>query len=359
MLPPLGLITVAAMLPREWPVRLADLNVRALDPAELDWADVVFVSGMLIQRESLHAVAREARAHGKRVVAGGAYASTSPDALAAEVDCVVVGEAESLMPALVGGARAAAAALPARLKADDYPDVRTVPTPRYELLDVVRLPIDGRAVEPRLSVQLRVLRHHRDLRAPRAHQDAGAAPRRARRHPCHRLSRLALHRRRQLHRQQGRSAAPARPARRLDARARRSLLPLHRGEPEPRLRRRAHRRHGRRRLQLDLHRHRDAVGRGAAPHPEAAEHHRRPRGGRRQADGARPRGDGRVHRRLRHRRRRGRRAAARVDRPLADPAGDGGPAHRAAVRRSSSGASSAKGGSSTNRAATTSCAPTS
>jgi radical SAM superfamily enzyme YgiQ (UPF0313 family) len=135
MLPPLGLITVAALLPRAWPVRLLDLNVRALDPAELDWADVVFVSGMLIQRESLHAVARAARARGKPVVAGGAYASTSPDALQAEVDCVVVGEAEEVMPSLVT-ALERGAALPPRLEADDYPDVQTVPTPRYDLLDV-------------------------------------------------------------------------------------------------------------------------------------------------------------------------------------------------------------------------------
>src|SRR5258706_1340676 len=97
MLPPLGLLTVAALLPRAWEVRLSDLNVRPLDPADLDWADVVFVSGMLIQRPSLHEVARAAHAHGKRVVAGGAYASTSADALAPDVDCVVIGEAENVI----------------------------------------------------------------------------------------------------------------------------------------------------------------------------------------------------------------------------------------------------------------------
>src|SRR5262249_41388712 len=60
---------------------------------------------------------------------------TSPDALAAEVDCVVVGEAEALMPSLVA-ALEHGAPLPPRLEADDYPDVTTVPTPRYDLLDV-------------------------------------------------------------------------------------------------------------------------------------------------------------------------------------------------------------------------------
>ena len=136
MLPPLGLLTVAALLPASWPVRLADLNVRPLADADLDWADVVFVSGMLVQRQSLHAVARAARARGKRVVAGGAYASTSPDALASEVDCVVVGEAEELIGELVT-ALERGGPLPPRLEAAEYPDVKTaVPTPRYDLLDI-------------------------------------------------------------------------------------------------------------------------------------------------------------------------------------------------------------------------------
>jgi radical SAM superfamily enzyme YgiQ (UPF0313 family) len=135
ILPPLGLLTVAALLPPDWQVRLCDLNVRTLDPAELDWADVVFISGMLIQRDSLHAVARAARARNKPVVAGGAYASTSPDALASEVDCVVVGEAEGLMAELVV-ALESGGPLPARLESRDYPDVKTVPVPRFDLLDV-------------------------------------------------------------------------------------------------------------------------------------------------------------------------------------------------------------------------------
>src|SRR5437762_14121378 len=90
LLPPLGLLTVAALLPRQWQVRLVDCNIEPLEADALAWADVVFVSGMLIQRETLHEVARQARALGKLVVAGGAYAATSPDALAPHVDCVVV-----------------------------------------------------------------------------------------------------------------------------------------------------------------------------------------------------------------------------------------------------------------------------
>src|SRR5262249_11046221 len=125
ILPPLGLLTVAALLPPDWQVRLCDMNVRPLDPAELDWADVVFLSGMLIQREALHEVARGARQRGKRVVVGGAYASTSPDALAAHADCVVVGEAEELIAPLAQ-ALASGDALPPRLQASTRPDVSTI-----------------------------------------------------------------------------------------------------------------------------------------------------------------------------------------------------------------------------------------
>jgi len=50
--PPLGLITLAAELPSSWELRLVDLNVSALDPADLDWADTVFIGGMLIQAPS-------------------------------------------------------------------------------------------------------------------------------------------------------------------------------------------------------------------------------------------------------------------------------------------------------------------
>jgi radical SAM superfamily enzyme YgiQ (UPF0313 family) len=134
ILPPLGLITVAAMLPRSWDVRLCDLNVRPLDDRELDWCDVVFLSGMLIQRDSFIEVAARAHARHKRVVAGGSYASTSSDEAAAYADCVVVGEAEDLIPSLMEAL--GRGELPARLAASDRPDVTRSPTPRYDLLDV-------------------------------------------------------------------------------------------------------------------------------------------------------------------------------------------------------------------------------
>jgi radical SAM superfamily enzyme YgiQ (UPF0313 family) len=136
MLPPLGLLTVAALLPSDWELRLCDLNTRSLDPAEIDWADAIFLSGMLVQRHSMLEVARLARAHGKIVVMGGAYASTSPEALAPYADTVVVGEAEELIAPLAQALAKGRDALPRRMQAAARPDVSKVPPPRFDLLDI-------------------------------------------------------------------------------------------------------------------------------------------------------------------------------------------------------------------------------
>ncbi|MBI5480329.1 MAG: cobalamin B12-binding domain-containing protein, partial [Deltaproteobacteria bacterium] len=133
-LPPLGLLTVAALLPREWEVRLCDMQVEPLRDADLEWADVVFLSGMLIQREALLGVARRARAVGTIVVCGGPYASALPDEVEPEVDCVVVGEAEELMAPLCAALAAGRHALPRRLTAPRRPDVARSPLPRFDLL---------------------------------------------------------------------------------------------------------------------------------------------------------------------------------------------------------------------------------
>jgi radical SAM superfamily enzyme YgiQ (UPF0313 family) len=135
-MPPLGLLTVAALLPKDWEVRLVDLNVQPLKQNELDWADAVFLSGMLVQRDSLLALAGQARAAGKIVVVGGPVATTSPELLAPHADCVVSGEADDLMEILCKALAAGREALPAHLSAPNRPDVRTSPAPRYDLLDV-------------------------------------------------------------------------------------------------------------------------------------------------------------------------------------------------------------------------------
>src|SRR5882762_9663617 len=75
--PPLGLLTVSALLPRAWERRLVDLNVRKLRSSDIEWADIVMATAMLVQKDSLKQVLRECKAMGKRVVVGGPYVSTT------------------------------------------------------------------------------------------------------------------------------------------------------------------------------------------------------------------------------------------------------------------------------------------
>jgi radical SAM superfamily enzyme YgiQ (UPF0313 family) len=136
VLPPLGLITAAALLPRSWELRLVDLNIEELAERDLAWADVVMLSAMRIQQESFREVVKRARALGKRVVAGGPYVTTAPEEVTG-VDHLVLGEAEEVLPALARQLELGEAA-PVRLSAPQRPDVTQTPIPRYDLLRVDR-----------------------------------------------------------------------------------------------------------------------------------------------------------------------------------------------------------------------------
>ncbi|MBK8479607.1 MAG: B12-binding domain-containing radical SAM protein [Proteobacteria bacterium] len=133
-LAPLGLITLAALLPRSWQPRLIDLNVRPLDDQDLLWAEVVFVGGMRIQAPSMHEVVRRARAFGRRTVVGGPAPTTTPEEFA-DADVVFCGEAEGRIDELV-----AALTLPRGerrvLVAEERPPLASSPIPRFELLDL-------------------------------------------------------------------------------------------------------------------------------------------------------------------------------------------------------------------------------
>ncbi|NTW44801.1 MAG: cobalamin B12-binding domain-containing protein, partial [Anaerolineaceae bacterium] len=69
--PPLGLLTIAAMLPHGWEKRLVDVNIRSLQDSDLDWADWVMISGMVVQRDSAFELIQRAKDAGKKVIAGG------------------------------------------------------------------------------------------------------------------------------------------------------------------------------------------------------------------------------------------------------------------------------------------------
>ncbi|MFB3813411.1 MAG: B12-binding domain-containing radical SAM protein [Terriglobales bacterium] len=98
--PPLGLITVASMLPAHWNKRLVDSSVRSLTDADLQWADIAMLSGMLIHKPELIQILERCRKAGVRTVIGGPVTS-SVEELRHHADHVVIGEAEDLMPELV------------------------------------------------------------------------------------------------------------------------------------------------------------------------------------------------------------------------------------------------------------------
>ncbi len=98
--PPLGLLTVSALLPDSWERRLIDLNVRRLKTSDIEWADMVFATAMLVQKDSLKEVVQRAKAMGKCVVIGGPYITTTIEDLP-EADHIFLGEAETTLPQFV------------------------------------------------------------------------------------------------------------------------------------------------------------------------------------------------------------------------------------------------------------------
>jgi radical SAM superfamily enzyme YgiQ (UPF0313 family) len=98
--PPLGLLTVAALLPADWNKRLVDVNVDSLTDNDLLWADMAFIGGMAVQRKSAKQIIHRCMAMNLKVVAGGPLFTAEPDAFA-EVDHLVLDEAESTLPAFL------------------------------------------------------------------------------------------------------------------------------------------------------------------------------------------------------------------------------------------------------------------
>jgi radical SAM superfamily enzyme YgiQ (UPF0313 family) len=134
-LPPLGLLTVAALLPSHWHLRLVDLNVDALHDDDLRWANIVLTGGLLIQAESMQEVIARAVAFQLPVVVGGPAPTGSPD-LFGDADVVFQGEAEGRIDELV---HALAQRPGSRLILEaptSAPDITSVPVPRFDLLDL-------------------------------------------------------------------------------------------------------------------------------------------------------------------------------------------------------------------------------
>jgi radical SAM superfamily enzyme YgiQ (UPF0313 family) len=136
MMPPLGLITVAAILPQDWQFRLRDRNIETVSEQDWAWADLVLLSGMLVQKDDMHAAIAEAQQHGKPTVCGGPYATSLPQELEqAGADFLVLDEGEITIPlwleALDRGAKRGV-----YRASGEKPDVTQTPIPRFDLLDL-------------------------------------------------------------------------------------------------------------------------------------------------------------------------------------------------------------------------------
>lgn len=134
-LPPLGLLTVAAMLPAGWGKRLIDLNVATLNDADLAWADLVLISAMIAQRDSAHALIARCRAAGKTLLAGGPL-FTSEHAEFPDVDHFILNEAEVTLPEFLRDFEAGHAHR--TYTTTKLPDLLDTPVPLWQLADLRR-----------------------------------------------------------------------------------------------------------------------------------------------------------------------------------------------------------------------------
>ncbi len=134
VLPPLGIITVAALLPQDWEIRFCDRNVNLETDADWAWCDLLILSAMLVQKSDFHALIHKAVSLGKKVAVGGPYPTSTPQpALDAGAHYLVLDEGELTIPqflaALKDGAESGV------FRAVEKPDVTHSPMPRFDLLD--------------------------------------------------------------------------------------------------------------------------------------------------------------------------------------------------------------------------------
>ncbi|NJN73775.1 MAG: B12-binding domain-containing radical SAM protein [Limnothrix sp. RL_2_0] len=134
-LPPLGLITVAAILPQEWEFKLVDRNVRDVTESEWDWAEIVILSGMIVQKNDLLFLIQEAKKRGLKVAAGGPYPTAlSQECKEAGIDYLILDEGEITIPMFVEAIEKGESS--GVFRATERPDVTSTPIPRYDLLDL-------------------------------------------------------------------------------------------------------------------------------------------------------------------------------------------------------------------------------
>jgi len=131
--PPLGLLTVAAMMPTDFNKRLVDVNVDRLADDDLEWADLVFIGAMAVQRNSAEEIIDRCKAAGLKIIAGGPLFTAEPDAFQ-EVDHLVLDEAEDTLPRLLKDLKSGH--LKKIYRAPDFCDLADTPPPDWTLIDM-------------------------------------------------------------------------------------------------------------------------------------------------------------------------------------------------------------------------------
>jgi radical SAM superfamily enzyme YgiQ (UPF0313 family) len=133
--PPLGLVTVAAMLPSDWHLKLVDTNVDRLKNQDLRWADYVMISAMIVHKESVHEIVERCGQFSKPIIAGGPLFTTGHAAFP-KIQHFVLGEAEGILPQVVDDMRRGT--LRRLYQAPGQPDISQVPIPRWDLVNLRR-----------------------------------------------------------------------------------------------------------------------------------------------------------------------------------------------------------------------------
>jgi len=129
--PPLGLLTVAAMLPRDWELKLVDMNTSRLTDKDIRWADMVFISAMVVQKDSAKNVIKRCKKLGATVVAGGPLFTTQHEEFTC-VDHFILDEAEITLPPFLADLEKQC---PQRVySSEERPDISMTPVPRWDLV---------------------------------------------------------------------------------------------------------------------------------------------------------------------------------------------------------------------------------
>lgn len=133
--PPLGLLTVASMLPTHWKKKLIDMNIDNLNDADISWADYVFISAMAVQQQSVRDVVERCNQQDVKIVAGGPLFATDHEQHQQfnGVDHFVLGEGEAIVARLVADLENGTAQH--LYRSDERPDIRKSPAPDWNLID--------------------------------------------------------------------------------------------------------------------------------------------------------------------------------------------------------------------------------